>query len=586
MRQTIQPRLRLRRAARLARMAGAALLAPLAHSQNAPPYNPANEAVLQQWANQTGQAAQVVQGEQGAQLEWHGQATLDVYSNSVSTQSGNPSLSPLRGGTFERLSVGNDLRSTGRLGDVNYFQAVGTQSTDRSVLSRYNPQMFSFQAGRAGPGYQIAGGDVVANYSGLGANMGLRGLSAARQMDALVVSGFAGTVAESWESLFNASTLTGQPARVSYLRDVYGAKLDYQATPEWLLFSTLQSGRERKGSATVVPGAVASDPRSSAAFTAGGRYQTQWAADRSLTVGAEVGRSRAENLTSRESASDSAVLVDATARVGLMGLRAGFHRLGDRWASVGQTAAPGIRESYGGGDWQFAPEWVWGLDGRQTTNRQTFAGVVQQSELDSLTNRISWSPSAWTGWNFSWSDLRNRTTDSTGTRGDNNSWQVSVLRSVTPWSASLTLGRSVQRFEGRPASDSRSNQWQLSAGRSWSNDTAETPASLTFNLQLFLGLQNQLLAIPASNRAATAGLSASLLAGSWGSVNGNWQLQSIDPKNGTPKLISRQLSLDYSRQLTEQWSMKAYLRNIERNQGSLLAYVRERIFGLQAGYLW
>ena len=547
----------------------------------------ANEVLLQQWANQTGQAAQVVQGEQGVQLEWNGQSSLDVYSNSVSSPSGNPALSPIRPGTFERLTLGGDLRGVGPQGDVNYLQAVATQSTDRSVLSRYNPQLFSLQAGRAGPGYQFAAGDVVANYSGLGANMGLRGISATNQIDRLTVNGFAGTVAESWESLFNVSPRNGGPARLTYLRDVYGTKVNYQATREVLLFGTLQSRRDRQRSLeSDATGVVPRPSQSAAAATTGVRYQTQWAADQTLVIGGEVGRSRSENLATSETFNDTAVLLDAQGRIGTLALRAGFHKLGNRWASVGQTAAPGIREAYAGGDWQFAPEWIWGSDVRRTDNSQVLGAISLKSELDSLANRLSWTPQSLPGWNMSLSDLRNRTTDATGGTGENNSWQVSVNRSVAPWVASLTLGRTVQSFERQPASGSRTTHWQLNGGRSWSDATAETPASLTFSLQALLGMQNQVLALPASNKVRTAGLTGALTTGRWGSLNYNWQFQSIDPENARPKLTTRQWTLDYSRQLSDQWTVKGYWRDIRRNHGSLLAAVDERVLGFQVAYLW
>lgn len=546
----------------------------------------ANDAVLQQWATQTGQSAQVVQTEQGSQLEWHGQASIDVYSNSVSTPGGNASLSPLREGTFERVTVGNDLRSTGAQGDVNYLQAVGTQSNDRSVLSRYNPQMFSFQAGRAGPGYQIAAGDVVASHSTLGANMGLRGFSAARQIDALTVSGFAGTVAESWESLFNARPLNQQPARLTFLRDVYGAKADYQLSRQTSVFGTVQSRQDRRSSLVGLPGAVAPPSQAALAATAGIRYQTNWAPDQTLVVTGEIGRSRQKELATRESASDEALLLDAQGRYGAFGLRAGFHDLGDRWASVGQSAAPGIREAYAGGDWQLGPAWSWGTDVRRTESNQLFGAAAFHSTLDSLSNRLTWTPEALTGWSFSVSDLRNRMLDATNARGENDSVQFSVSRSVAPWVASLTLGRSALRTEGRAASDSRTNQWQFTAGRSWSDATAETPASLTFNLQGLVGVQSQMMALPASNRALTAGLFGSLLHARWGSVNFNLQMQSIDPENGSPKLRTTQWSLDYTRQLSDQWTVKGFWRDIDRNQGSLIAQVRERVLGIQLGYLW
>lgn len=546
----------------------------------------ANDAVLQQWQQQSGQAGAVVPAEEGSRIEWHGTSSLDVYTNSVSGPGGN-TLTPLRNGTFERLTLGGDLRRVGSQGDTDYLQAVGIQSNDRSVLSRYAPQLFTLQAGRAGPGYLLSAGDVVASFSSLGATTGLRGFTGARQIDRAVVTGFAGTVAESWESLANSTARDGRPARLTYLRDVYGAKVDVQATPEWLAFGTLQSSKDRASSVRAVPGVVMPDAASTASGTVGARYQTQWANQATLSASAEIGRSRQENLATGAAMTGDAVLLDANARIGAVGLRAGFHRLESTWAAVGQAAPAGVREAYAGADWQFVPEWQVGVDVRTATNQPMLGAVLAaRQDLDSLSTRLTWSPSSAPGWSVAWMDTRNRTTDAAGAQMHNDSWQVSVSRWVAPWSASLTAGRSELRAPAYPAGDSRTSLWQGSLGRSWDNATAETPASLTFNLQVFLSSQSQVMALPASNRSRTAGLSGALSGGAWGQLNFNLQLQDIDPRNGTPVLRTRQWTLDYARQLTQRWSMKAFWRDIHYNKGSLLAFQRERVLGLQAGYQW
>ncbi|MFT4241968.1 MAG: hypothetical protein QM569_06765 [Acidovorax sp.] len=548
----------------------------------------ANAAVLQQWSQQTGQSAAVVTGgEGGAQLEWHGTATLDVYGNSVSGAGGN-ALTPLRSGSFDRLTVGGDLRSVGADGDTRYVQVVGMQSNDRSVLSRYTPQVQSFQAGLAGQRYLVSAGDVVASFSSLGASIGLRGFTGTQQIDRLALTGFAGTVADSWESLSNARTRNGTPARFTYLRDVYGVKAGFQATPEWQLFSTLQSRRDRQGSIQPGTGAALGDAAGATSATFGARYQTQWAADTTLAASAEWGRSREDNLRTGASAMDNAVLIDANARIGALGLRGGFHQLDPRWASLGQAVPGGVRESYAGADWQISPEWQAGVDLRDAVNQPVFAGLVMPRQaLDMLSTRLSWSPSSWPGWSLSWMDTRSRTTDATGARADNESWQLTASRWVAPWSASLTAGRSQLRAGGAQAvGDSRSTLWMGSLGRSWDNATAEQPASFTFHLQATLGTQNLLMAQLASNRARTAGLSATFSGTAWGQLGTNVQWQAIDPGSAGARLYTRQWTLDYTRQFSAQWSAKAYWRDVQYNKGSVLAFQRERVLGLQVNYLW
>lgn len=216
---------------------------PPAASSSMPPEPGANAQVLQNWQAQTGQAAWV---NDDGKLEFHGAITVDVYGNSKNIPSGNPALSALPQGTFGRATFQGDVRTTSPDGDVTYLQGTVTGTSDRSIMPRYNTQINSLQGGRAGPGYQIAVGDVVAGFSGLSSNLGLRGLLAARQTERLTMTGFAGTVAESWESLLNAGALDGLAARTRYSRDVFGGKTELQFDDNISGYVTLQSWRDRK----------------------------------------------------------------------------------------------------------------------------------------------------------------------------------------------------------------------------------------------------------------------------------------------------------------------------------------------------
>ncbi|MFM7330842.1 MAG: hypothetical protein ACKO1L_04140 [Brachymonas sp.] len=144
-------------------------------------YQQANDQVLKSWQQQTGQAASV--NPQG-QIEFHGGITVDAYRVDIKNPSGNAALSPLRENDFGKAVFQGDVRTQSPEQDVTYLQGVLTGTNDRTVIARYANQINSFQMGRAGVGYQLAFGDVVANFSGLSSNLGLRGALMAKQWGA------------------------------------------------------------------------------------------------------------------------------------------------------------------------------------------------------------------------------------------------------------------------------------------------------------------------------------------------------------------------------------------------------------------
>ena len=539
----------------------------------------ANQQVLQSWQVQTGQAGTV--NAQG-QVEFHGDATLDVYRNSVTSPSGNTALTPLRTGTFEKIVLQGDLRSTSAEEDVTYAQGVMTGSNDRSVLARYAGIINSVQIGRAGAGYQLAFGDVVASFSGLSSNLGLRGATGTKELGALTVTGFAGTVAESWEALTQRNALDGLAPRTRYLRDVVGAKADYKVTNELSGFVTFQNYRDRSGSADLQSGGAALGG-TIASF--GSKY-----VQGNFQVTAEVARSTRQDHVASLDVAGNAAVIDATYRLDSVAFRSGYHDLGANFASLAQTSTSGIREWYAGADWTINPQWSYGIDVRDAITRVAAVGEspASQSSLQYLTNRISYNVLDVPGLMLSVSDTRNKGKDALLNRTVNDTTQFVVAYGSGDWSANVLIGMGHARNPANAQADSNNRNWQVSVGRNLSNAEAEKPTDWTLNLQGTAGGQVQsLITAGTETRSSNVGLNLSATSQVYGNLNFSWQhLRTTQPVVGAPNLTTDVLNLDWTKTFGPQWTMKTFARINRRNHGDALLQVDERIIGVQGVFKW
>ena len=541
----------------------------------------ANAQVLQSWRQQTGQSASVTTE---GKIEFHGGVTVDAYNNDVSSPSGNPALSPLRENNYGKLIFQGDIRTQSAEQDVTYVQGVLTASNDRSLIQRYANQINSFQTGRAGLGYQIAFGDVVANYSTLSSSLGLRGLLAARQFGALTVTGVAGTVAESWEALLNRSALDNLAPRTRYLRDVMGVKAEYAFDQQLSAFATLQSYSDRTSSAALPLGSPA---LSGAVLSSGLKYSQD-----ALQISAELAASNTEDKNTLIDSRGKAFVIDGTYRFASPGinLRFGYHDLGPRFVSLAQSVAPGIQEWYAGADWQIFPQLNWGLDLRDSTTRiaANVFSPASQTELQTLNNRLSYSFQDITGLVLSLSDTRNRGKDALGNPNRNDTSQLSLNYGSQLWTAGASLGQGHSRSPANPLGDSNNSQWQLNLGRNWSDASLEKQASWTVGVQSFLGQQVQkLIAAGTASKNTSYGLNltaSSTPMGQW--LLGLQRQQTEQPTPGAPRLATTTLNLDWTKALTQQWQLKGYAKINRRNHGDVALQLDERILGVQGSYKW
>jgi hypothetical protein len=588
--------------------------------------DPANQQVLRSWQQQTGQGIPfgiaLIDPATGkpvanaAATEFHGQLELGGYTNRVSVPSGNAALGSTRSGGFGKIVFQGDVRSTSAEQDITYAQGTFTSTDDRGVQPRYASQINNLQVGRSGPGYQIALGDVAANFSGLSTNQGLRGALLAKDIGALTATAYAGVVADSWEALSSRDTRDGQPARTRNLRDVAGLKADYKITQQGAdqlsAYATLQHYRDQSGTASTLPptvplplGTVIAPLTTLQGTIAslGGKYMQG-----NLQLSAELASSRSEDqnattTSTNDSASDNAFVIDALYKLGSVSLRAGHHDLGANFASLAQTNARGVRETYAGAEWQISPQLLWGIDARTANTRAPTLGALtgltgtvpaSESTLDSLSNRVSYSLQDTPGLAFSLSDTRSQGRDALGNDNRIDTTQLGVSFANPAWSANLSLGIGHARSAANSAFDSNSHNWQIFVGRNWAsapNASAGNSASSdswTLGLQGTLGQQTQkLLSQGTRSQGSNIGLNLQAVHTQLGTFSAGWQLQTTtQPLLGAPHLTSRSVQLDWSRDFGAHWNAKAYARDSRRNQGDALLEYNERTVGVQGTYKW
>ncbi|MCS6944674.1 MAG: hypothetical protein RMK97_04560 [Sutterellaceae bacterium] len=180
--------------------------------------------------------------------------TADLYSAGVNNPSGNPALTSQSSGTRQRVVLQSEFVAGDPKSPSSFARMMGTVTDDRTLQPRYREMLNHLQIGFGGAGWLLACGDVVGAYSPLAINVGLRGLSGAVAGERWTLALAGGMLAESWEALAKRSTLTGQPARTAFLREVTAGQFSFRPAQPWTLSVTGVRYRDRPDSAQVFPG--------------------------------------------------------------------------------------------------------------------------------------------------------------------------------------------------------------------------------------------------------------------------------------------------------------------------------------------
>ncbi len=553
-----------------------------------------NQQALQLWAQASGAPAPAVEqtADGGTKLEWRANVSYDLYSRSVS---GGQVLTPFSNGTFNRLQLQSDLRSTTPGNDLNWFLFGATVSDDRSALTA-GKVINTLQAGRTGQGYRVAFGDVPVNYSTLGTNLGLRGILGQRYFGSTLVSGAAGVVAESWEALNERSR------RHTLLRDVYAMKVEHPLSEATGVYATAQSYSDQRDSLT--PGTAAAAGAGATSATVGFTHRNG-----GFSLNAEGGTSRlSQDTQSRKS--DNAVIVDGGWQGSSFGLRAGHHDLGRNYSSSSGQAIGGLRETYTNATWAAQPWLTFNADVRTSDNNRpppppqptvTAGGIVPATPSSTATPAPAPAISAGTKTDSGTvsasitftqlpgsslqlshgeSSSRNDLAGSTHTRTSGANLQYSGAA----WSAGTGIQINGLTYAAQPASNSETTALNFNLGRQWSDAAAGGTPTWQVALNLMANRQRQEFdtGSTSTNLSYTTSLGAQSVG--LGQLNASWTTGRInDPVSGARYTLNT-YQIDAGRPVFKTGSLKLYARRTDNfKENPLLAY-KEATTGVQFVY--
>jgi hypothetical protein len=476
------------------------------------------------------------------------------------------------------------------------LQASMLASNSRTILSRYRNQISTFQLGRTTSNYQIAAGDVTASFSPLGSSLGLRGVYGQAKFGGATFSAHGGTIAESWEALFNRGAIDGKPARNTFLRDVMGVKAEYAITQELSAFVTFQEYDDRESSLKQVTDAQG-NVTSSALKAAKTQSNTVGAVYRknALQVTAEVAGSRfSEDSASKKNG--NAFVVDGTYQlstgdtpgVNPINLRFGYHKVKNGFVTLGGAAQPGVEDIYVGSDWNITDWLTWGTEvrGAKQTTPQTSFSPEATRRSEAFTNRFNFNLSKWVqGLNFSLSDnLANNRDSSQANNGKRtqDTWTATTSYSIAGWMLGANLGWGKVESQVNALEDSRMKSIQGTLGRSFVLGEASTglpPPTMSLNFNL--GEQRQRI-VNSGTETKTNQLGVNANAQLWGKWTANAAANFGDTTqpNGGPKLKQKSYNFDLAYSFTQQSNLRAYWRRNLMNQGSALLTNKEEVAGL------
>lgn len=534
-----------------------------------------NVQVLQSWQQNTGVAARLVAGaDGGSSLQWQGGLSLDAYRND---SSGGNLTTPLRDGTFYKVQAQGDLRATDAAGAVSYLQFSASHTDDRGVISHApGGQINTLQLGRAGQGYLLALGDVVANFSALGANAGLRGLLGQRQVGRAVLSATAGMLTESWEALAGAVEHTRHP------RQVLAAKLEAPWGQSGRLYATVQGYEDLERD--LADGATVLAPASARSATAGFAYQAG-----RFSVQGEAGASRWQE-EGRDGKTDHALVVDAGWSFERAGLRAGYHDIGPYYATLAAQGGNGVREAYLNGYWS-AADWLnLNADLRHAENELAAtpppttpptplgANAVETDAL-AVSAAITFGPRH-PGWSLLLSQALSNGENAGGGSNRNRSHGATVSYAAEGWQGSLGYSRIRVENDDAGAVDGRTGAWLFNVGRTWRAEA--------WSLGLSLAASQQDQELDAGNGPRTTtwqfGLSGQRLG--WGTLAASY-LRGNTRQAGGDDLSQRGWQIEASHPFKGGSAVKLYLRDNEVSGSTATpsADYSERTAGLQLLYL-
>lgn len=528
-----------------------------------------NSQVAAAWAQEAPAAPVpdvVAQPEGGTRIEWHGGISLDAYQNHAT---GGTTLNPTLDGGFFRLQAQGDLRASRPDGSLNWLQFNLARSDDRAVQS-VNTLIGTLNGGFSGPDYQVTLGDVTPDFSSLGTRLGLRGVMAQKLLGQTVLSGTVGTLTPIWNDLWEEDT------RAQYLRHVAAFKLDTPLGTGTRGFITLQGYGDDSAS---LDGNLAGAANGFAAAT-NGRTATLGIVhqDGPLALVTELGLSRWES-DGQADENDHAFIADGTYSGQGYTLRAGHHDLGRYYTSLSAQVAPGIRETYLGGNWQTTTWLALQGDLRRSRNEQAqVAGSVAAVSTDAvaLAEVITFGAD-WPGLSLTLNQNVSQGDTQAGSDITHQGHGATLGYATPSWNGSLGINQRWVRNDADTANNSRTDGVTLQLGRQFSDDPANPTWSVA--LQGSVGYQFQKLDAGGDNQNILFGLGVAASRLGWGTLNASYTVGRIDPTTGAD-LRNRGYLLEASHPF-KSGAVKLYARENRNFSGNAVLANTARTVGAQ-----
>jgi hypothetical protein len=260
--------------------------------------------------------------------------------------------------------------------------------------------------------------------------------------------------------------------------------------------------------------------------------------------------------------------------------------LGVHYTSLAQSAAPGVRELFVGGEWFITPSLSYGNDVRKTeTKSANYDDISPINLVYSLTNRLTYNVTQIPGLNFSLQDTRNWG-EVEQNKARNTTTQFGTAYSNQHYSGNLSFSNSRQRTNTNPESNSVTDGIQFSIGRQILEGELLALPGITGGIQFNGGYQQQRIANGTKTSSSNEGVSINARSQKLGQLQLGFTNLDTHQPNGRPNLNTQNVNLDWSKAVIKGLNLKAYIRNIFRNHGDRIQYSDEKVVGIQADYQW
>jgi hypothetical protein len=524
-----------------------------------------NLTVLQAWQQTTGsaQVPQLASQEDGGTvLEWHGGVTADRYTTDAS---GGSLLTPKESGSYYKLDVEGNLHATSPDGTLSYAILSLTNTDDPSVLS-HSTQINTFQIGQTAQKYEIALGDVNPRFSSLGTDLGLRGILGKVFAGQTTIAGSAGLVAENWRSLWDSES------RTQYQRAAYAVKVERPVLSSVNLFATAQGYSDQEDSLRAEERSLS--PAVASAGTAGFALQKN-----QVTMEGEIGISRWEE-EDQDDQSDTAYVLDVGWRTEQAGLWIGRHDLGPYYASLSGTAAPGVEETYMGGDWM-PNSWLT-LNGDLRRSENEEVGLTSTSQtVDSFATGANVNLERFLqGLSVALQQYYSAGEYDAGNESTTESYNATFSYFADRWSADISYSHDDVSDSSSPDTDSVSGTWAANIGVSLSPGGADTPSPWEASVDLSTMWQEQELETGTTTKNYTYNVVLSGHRRGWGSVNLGYLRGTSTQPTGGPDLEQKSIYADAAYEFKGQNALRIYFQE-DKTYGDPVSAYHEKMIGLQ-----